>query len=158
MHLRVFTSRPAILAARNCGVAAGNRGGRHAEYRDDAQQVQLVKESFAKIAPIAEQAADLFYGRLFDIAPQLRPLFNGDIKAQGRKLMSTISSRSSATAIRLVILSCNANKSLASPSHLSAQRCTSSAASINCALTRTRLADRWTLPSSRRREPPLAGV
>jgi len=54
------------------------------------QQVQLVKQSFAKIAPIAEQAADLFYGRLFEIAPQLRPLFKGDIKAQGRKLMSTI--------------------------------------------------------------------
>ena len=54
------------------------------------QQVQLVKRTFAKIAPIAEQAADLFYGRLFEIAPQVRPLFKGDIKAQGRKLMSTI--------------------------------------------------------------------
>jgi len=54
------------------------------------QQGQLVKQSFAKIAPIAEQAADLFYGRLFEIAPQLRPLFKGDIKTQGRKLMSTI--------------------------------------------------------------------
>ena len=54
------------------------------------QRVQLVKQSFAKIAPIAEQAAGLFYGRLFEIAPQLRPLFRGDMKAQGRKLMSTI--------------------------------------------------------------------
>ena len=54
------------------------------------QQVQLVKQSFAKVAPIAEQAADLFYGRLFEIAPQVRPLFKGDIKAQGQKLMSTL--------------------------------------------------------------------
>ena len=54
------------------------------------QQVQLVKQSFAKVAPIADQAADLFYGRLFEIAPQVRPLFKGDIKAQGQKLMSTI--------------------------------------------------------------------
>jgi len=54
------------------------------------QQVKLVKQSFAKITPIAEQAANLFYGRLFEIAPQLRSLFKGDIKAQGRKLMSTI--------------------------------------------------------------------
>ena len=54
------------------------------------QQVQLVKQSFAKTTPIAEQAADLFYGRLFETAPQLRPLFKGDIKTQGRKLMSTI--------------------------------------------------------------------
>ena len=44
------------------------------------QQVKLVKQSFAKITPIAEQAANLFYGRLFEIAPQLRPLFKGDIK------------------------------------------------------------------------------
>ncbi len=54
------------------------------------QQVQLIKQSFAKVAPIAGQAADLFYGRLFEIAPQVRPLFKGDIKAQGQKLMSTI--------------------------------------------------------------------
>jgi hemoglobin-like flavoprotein len=54
------------------------------------QQLQLVRQSFAKIAPIAEQAAEVFYGRLFEIAPRLRPLFKGDIKAQGRKLMSTI--------------------------------------------------------------------
>jgi hemoglobin-like flavoprotein len=54
------------------------------------QQVQLIKQSFAKVAPIADQAADLFYGRLFEIAPQVRPLFKGDIKAQGQKLMSTI--------------------------------------------------------------------
>ena len=54
------------------------------------QQAQLVKQSFAKVAPIADQAADLFYGRLFELAPQVRPLFKGDIKAQGQKLMSTI--------------------------------------------------------------------
>ena len=54
------------------------------------QQVQLIKQSFAKVAPIAGQAADLFYGRLFEIAPQVRPLFKGDITAQGQKLMSTI--------------------------------------------------------------------
>ncbi|MGC2199804.1 MAG: globin family protein [Stellaceae bacterium] len=54
------------------------------------QRVQLLKQSFAKVAPIADQAAGLFYGRLFEIAPQVRPLFKGDLKAQGRKLMSTI--------------------------------------------------------------------
>jgi len=54
------------------------------------RQAQLVKESFSKVAPIAEQAAALFYGRLFEIAPDVRPLFKGDIKEQGRKLMATI--------------------------------------------------------------------
>lgn len=49
------------------------------------QQSRLVKQSFAKLAPIAGEAADLFYGRLFEIAPQLRPLFKEDIKAQGAK-------------------------------------------------------------------------
>lgn len=54
------------------------------------EQAQLVKQSFAKVAPIAEQAADLFYTRLFEIAPEVKPLFKGDIKEQGRKLMSTL--------------------------------------------------------------------
>ncbi len=53
-------------------------------------QVQLVKRSFAAVAPISEQAAALFYGRLFEIAPELRTLFNGDMTEQGRKLMSVI--------------------------------------------------------------------
>lgn len=54
------------------------------------EQAQLVKQSFAKVAPIAEQAADLFYNRLFETAPEVKPLFKGDIKEQGKKLMATI--------------------------------------------------------------------
>lgn len=54
------------------------------------QQIALIKQSFAKVAPIAEDAAALFYGRLFEIAPDVRPLFKGDMKEQGRKLMATI--------------------------------------------------------------------
>ena len=53
-------------------------------------QVTLIQDSFAKVAPIAEQAAALFYGRLFDIAPEVRPLFRGDMAEQGRKLMATL--------------------------------------------------------------------
>lgn len=51
---------------------------------------ELVKSSFAKIVPIAEPAADLFYSRLFEIAPYVRPLFNGDMKDQGKKLIATL--------------------------------------------------------------------
>ncbi|MBI3517526.1 MAG: hemin receptor [Proteobacteria bacterium] len=54
------------------------------------EHVKLVKESFAKVAPIAPQAAALFYGRLFEIAPEVKPLFKGDITEQGRKLMQVI--------------------------------------------------------------------
>jgi nitric oxide dioxygenase len=54
------------------------------------QQVKLIQDSFAKVAPIADAAASLFYGRLFEIAPEVRPMFKGDIAEQGRKLMATL--------------------------------------------------------------------
>jgi hemoglobin-like flavoprotein len=54
------------------------------------EQVRSIQESFAKVAPISEQAAALFYGRLFEIAPDVKPLFRGDMTEQGRKLMATL--------------------------------------------------------------------
>ena len=36
------------------------------------EQVNLVQQSFAKVAPISEQAAVLFYDRLFEVAPSVR--------------------------------------------------------------------------------------
>lgn len=36
------------------------------------QQIESVRHSFGKVAPIADQAATLFYGRLFEIAPETR--------------------------------------------------------------------------------------
>ena len=54
------------------------------------QQIKLIQDSFAKVAPISEQAAALFYGRLFEIAPEVKPLFRGDMTEQGRKLMATL--------------------------------------------------------------------
>lgn len=53
-------------------------------------QVSLVQNSFALVEPIADQAAQLFYGRLFEIAPHVEALFTGDMNEQGRKLMSTL--------------------------------------------------------------------
>lgn len=53
-------------------------------------QVQAVQQSFANVVPIAGQAAALFYGRLFETAPEVRPLFRGDMVEQGRKLMATL--------------------------------------------------------------------
>ena len=54
------------------------------------EQIRLVQQSFAKVAPIAEPAAAMFYDRLFTLDPSLRPLFKGDMKEQGQKLMSMI--------------------------------------------------------------------
>jgi hemoglobin-like flavoprotein len=53
-------------------------------------QVQLVQQSFAKVAPISETAAVLFYDRLFDIAPKVRAMFPTDMTEQRRKLMATL--------------------------------------------------------------------
>jgi hemoglobin-like flavoprotein len=50
----------------------------------------LVKETFAKVVPIADTAAALFYGRLFELDPSLRSLFRTDLREQGKKLMQII--------------------------------------------------------------------
>src|SRR5712691_404439 len=54
------------------------------------EQVKLVQDSFAKVAPIAGTAADLFYDRLFTIAPEVRYLFPTDLTEQKKKLMQMI--------------------------------------------------------------------
>lgn len=54
------------------------------------QQITRVKESWAKMAPIAPTAAALFYDRLFSVAPGVRPLFPDDITEQKRKLIEMI--------------------------------------------------------------------
>jgi hemoglobin-like flavoprotein len=54
------------------------------------QQVSLVQSSFAKVVPIADTAAKLFYDRLFAIAPPVKQMFKGDMTEQGRKLMTTL--------------------------------------------------------------------
>ena len=52
--------------------------------------VALVRSSFDKVVPISEQAAEIFYARLFELAPPVRALFKGDMKEQGRKLMAML--------------------------------------------------------------------
>jgi nitric oxide dioxygenase len=53
-------------------------------------QVKLVQQSFAKVAPISEQAAMLFYDRLFAVAPGVKAMFPADMTEQRRKLMATL--------------------------------------------------------------------
>ena len=54
------------------------------------KQVELVQTTWEKCVPIADQAAALFYGKLFELDPNLKPLFTTDIKEQGKKLMQMI--------------------------------------------------------------------
>jgi len=54
------------------------------------RQKTLVQESFAGIAGIADDAAVLFYQRLFELDPSLRPMFRGDMAEQRKKLMQML--------------------------------------------------------------------
>lgn len=53
-------------------------------------QIQLVQDSWEKVVPIAKDAAALFYGRLFEIAPHTQALFTDDVEEQGKKLMQVL--------------------------------------------------------------------
>jgi hemoglobin-like flavoprotein len=54
------------------------------------RQKDLVQQTFALVAPIADAAAAIFYARLFELDPSLRPMFKIDIEEQGRKLMQVL--------------------------------------------------------------------
>lgn len=60
-------------------------------------QITLVRSSFDLVAPIAPQAAALFYANLFEADPTLRRLFRGDTTQQGERLMAML-----ATAVRML--------------------------------------------------------
>ena len=53
-------------------------------------EISLIQDSFQKVVPIADKAAEIFYAKLFELDPALQPLFKGDMKEQGKKLMSMI--------------------------------------------------------------------
>lgn len=55
-----------------------------------SEEKNLVQTSFQKVVPIADTAARLFYDRLFTLDPDLRLLFRGDMREQGRKLMQML--------------------------------------------------------------------
>ena len=54
------------------------------------KDISLVVKTFDLVVPIAGLAADLLYDRLFEIAPQLRPMFPTDMRDQKRKLFVMI--------------------------------------------------------------------
>jgi hemoglobin-like flavoprotein len=58
----------------------------------DTQQKELVQKTWAMVVPISETAADLFYGRLFEMDPAIKPMFSKtDMKKQGQMLMQALS-------------------------------------------------------------------
>jgi len=61
------------------------------------KQISLVQETWAKVKPIAPQAAEIFYSTLFEMDPSLKPLFKNDMTEQGNKLMTMLD-----TAVKLL--------------------------------------------------------
>ena len=55
------------------------------------REIEIVRSTWAPVSKDPDTAAALFYGRLFETAPAVKPLFSSDMKEQGRKLMQMIS-------------------------------------------------------------------
>jgi hemoglobin-like flavoprotein len=53
--------------------------------------VELVQRTWSQVLPISDAAASLFYDRLFEMDPSVRPLFKSDMAQQKKKLMQTLS-------------------------------------------------------------------
>jgi len=54
------------------------------------REIALIRESYAMLEPRIEDASVIFYEKLFEVAPELRGMFRGDIGEQGMKLMTAI--------------------------------------------------------------------
>jgi hemoglobin-like flavoprotein len=54
------------------------------------EQIEMVSSTWKQVLPISEKAAELFYGKLFELDPEARSLFKGDMTEQGKKLMQMI--------------------------------------------------------------------
>src|SRR5499427_7219759 len=75
------------LRMRRCGM---DRRSHKQEYGMTQDQVAVVQQSFAKVVPIADRAAIMFYNRLFEFAPQFKAMFPADMADQRQKLMTIL--------------------------------------------------------------------
>jgi hemoglobin-like flavoprotein len=57
-----------------------------------ANERRLVRESFEFVRTMADPVGLLFYGKLFELAPAVRPMFHNDLELQVHKLMGMLSS------------------------------------------------------------------
>ena len=54
------------------------------------EQKELVRKSFSRAERMADVVGLIFYQRLFELDPNLRPLFQHNIQEQSKKLMTTL--------------------------------------------------------------------
>lgn len=57
-----------------------------------SKTIHVLRSSFARVEALGHVAALIFYKRLFELAPQLRPMFPGAIEEQSKKLIDILSS------------------------------------------------------------------
>jgi len=57
----------------------------------EQHKIELIKKSWAYVITNVSEAGNLFYGKLFEKAPEIRTLFKGDIKEQAKKLVAMVS-------------------------------------------------------------------
>jgi hemoglobin-like flavoprotein len=56
------------------------------------EHIRLIRETAPAVLQLAGPMSQLFYGRLFELSPDLRPMFRGDIRAQGKKFTDMLGS------------------------------------------------------------------
>jgi hemoglobin-like flavoprotein len=54
------------------------------------EQVKIILLTFSQVTSNKDRVGQMFYERLFAIAPETRPMFKGDMAEQSRKLMDTL--------------------------------------------------------------------
>ena len=57
-----------------------------------SKTIHLIRTSFARVEALGHVAALVFYKRLFELAPHVRPLFPAGIEEQSQKLMDVLAS------------------------------------------------------------------
>ncbi|MBI4890580.1 MAG: hemin receptor [Acidobacteria bacterium] len=53
-------------------------------------QKQMIRDSYEQIRTFDEAVFLLFYGRMFELDPTIRPMFRHDMKEQAKKLIQTL--------------------------------------------------------------------
>src|ERR1700720_3828371 len=101
---RIFASACIGNESRRTGARAGRTGSEGdgssmnsatnfgPELNLTPRQKRLVRESFESLREYSDSVVLLFYGRLFELAPQTRGMFKIGIPEQARKLMNTLTS------------------------------------------------------------------
>ncbi|MFA5941703.1 MAG: globin family protein [Sinimarinibacterium sp.] len=56
----------------------------------DKAQIELVRSTWARLLPIRADVAELFYSKLFELEPQLRPLFRRDLGEQRKRMIAML--------------------------------------------------------------------